>query len=100
MALWREECVHKPLDIPGLKVDAEAAAGANALFVGMPNLLRRRAESIPGRAGFGARMKKEEFPGIMGNMLPGNSFPQICVVSVMQSAESGISSQEYGSSVD
>jgi len=26
--------------------------------------------------------KKEEFPGIMGNMLPGNSFPQICVVSV------------------
>jgi hypothetical protein len=45
-------------------------------------------------------MKKEEFPGIMGNMLPGNSFPQICVVSVMQSVESGISSQEYGSSVD
>jgi hypothetical protein len=27
-------------------------------------------------------MKKEEFPGFMGNMLPGNSFPQICVVSV------------------
>jgi hypothetical protein len=26
-------------------------------------------------------MKKEEFPGFMGNMLPGNSFPQICVVS-------------------
>jgi len=25
--------------------------------------------------------KKEEFPGFMGNMLPGNSFPQICVVS-------------------
>jgi len=26
--------------------------------------------------------KKEEFPGFMENMLPGNSFPQICVVSV------------------
>jgi hypothetical protein len=26
--------------------------------------------------------KKEEFPGDMENMLPGNSFPQICVVSV------------------
>jgi hypothetical protein len=25
--------------------------------------------------------KKEEFPGTMENMLPGNSFPQICVVS-------------------
>jgi hypothetical protein len=27
-------------------------------------------------------MKKEEFPGSMRNILPGNSFPQICVVSV------------------
>ncbi len=27
------------------------------------------------------RAKKEEFPGFMDNMLPGNSFPQICVVS-------------------
>jgi hypothetical protein len=26
--------------------------------------------------------KKEEFPGLMENMVPGNSFPQICVVSV------------------
>jgi hypothetical protein len=25
--------------------------------------------------------KKEEFPGFMQNMLPANSFPQICVVS-------------------
>jgi hypothetical protein len=31
--------------------------------------------------------KKEEFPGFMGNMLPGNSFPQICVVSEMSFAE-------------
>jgi hypothetical protein len=30
----------------------------------------------------GAERKKEEFPGNMENMLPGNSFPQICVVSV------------------
>jgi hypothetical protein len=29
--------------------------------------------------------KKEEFPGFMENMLPGNSFPQICVVSVNKS---------------
>jgi hypothetical protein len=28
--------------------------------------------------------KKEEFPGFMENMLPGNSFPQICVVSVIE----------------
>jgi hypothetical protein len=31
--------------------------------------------------------KKEEFPGSMGNMLPRNSFPQICVVSVNHSVE-------------
>jgi hypothetical protein len=31
------------------------------------------------------KKKKEEFPGFMENMLPGNSFPQICVVSVNQS---------------
>jgi hypothetical protein len=30
--------------------------------------------------------KKEEFPGFMGNMAPGNSFPQICVVSVSENA--------------
>jgi hypothetical protein len=29
--------------------------------------------------------KKEEFPGFMENMPPGNSFPQICVVSVNKS---------------
>jgi hypothetical protein len=32
----------------------------------------------------GTAKKKEEFPGFMGNMLPGNSFPQICVVSVSE----------------
>jgi hypothetical protein len=31
--------------------------------------------------------EKEEFPGFMENMLPGNSFPQICVVSVHKSGE-------------
>ena len=30
--------------------------------------------------------KKEEFPGFMDNMLSGNSFPQICVVSVNESS--------------
>jgi hypothetical protein len=88
------------LDVFGLKVDAEAATGATALFVGMQNLSRRRAEIDPGRAGFGAKKKKEEFPGVMGNMLPGNSFPQICVVSVVHSGESGFFAQGYGSSVD
>jgi hypothetical protein len=33
--------------------------------------------------------KKEEFPGLMENMLPGNSFPQICVVSVNKCVEIG-----------
>jgi hypothetical protein len=33
----------------------------------------------------GREKKKEEFTGFMENMLPGNSFPQICVVSVNQS---------------
>jgi hypothetical protein len=31
------------------------------------------------------KTKKEEFPGLMENMMPGNSFPQICVVSVNES---------------
>jgi hypothetical protein len=40
------------------------------------------------RANPGSRcVKKEEFPGFMENMLPGNSFPQICVVSVNESVE-------------
>jgi hypothetical protein len=30
------------------------------------------------------KTKKEEFPGFMLFMQPGNSFPQICVVSVEQ----------------
>jgi hypothetical protein len=44
--------------------------------------------------------KKEEFPGFMVRMQPGNSFPQICVVSVNKSVEKPRSSQEYGSSGD
>jgi hypothetical protein len=31
---------------------------------------------------FSEKEKKEEFPGTMQFMRPGNSFPQICVVSV------------------
>jgi hypothetical protein len=30
---------------------------------------------------FAAEDKKEEFTGLMDHMVPGNSFPQICVVS-------------------
>jgi hypothetical protein len=32
-------------------------------------------------------VKKEEFPGLMDDMQPENSFPQICVVSVNKSVE-------------
>jgi hypothetical protein len=39
--------------------------------------------------------KKEEFPGIMGNMPPGNSFPQICVVSINKSVENFKMAQDY-----
>jgi hypothetical protein len=40
--------------------------------------------------------KKEEFSGLMDNMLPENSFPQICVVSVNHFVENDIIPQEYG----
>jgi hypothetical protein len=43
----------------------------------------------------GRKRKKEEFPGIMENMLPGNSFPQICVVSVNKSVGIAHITQEY-----
>jgi hypothetical protein len=46
-----------------------------------------RPETGTRRSVFAATAKKEEFPGFMGNMLPGNSFPQICVVSVNESVE-------------
>jgi hypothetical protein len=36
----------------------------------------------------------------MGYMLPGNSFPQICVVSVTHSLSVSAIAQDYGSSVD
>jgi hypothetical protein len=36
----------------------------------------------------------------MKNILPGNSFPQICVVSVNDSLDVVESAQDYGSSVD
>jgi hypothetical protein len=35
----------------------------------------------------------------MGNMLPGNSFPQICVVSVYKSGEIIISAQDHERSI-
>jgi hypothetical protein len=42
------------------------------------------------------KAKKEEFPGFMENMLPRNSFPQICVVSVNKYVENSETLQEYG----
>jgi hypothetical protein len=36
----------------------------------------------------------------MGNMLPGNSFPQICVVSVNESVENLFFTQDYKWRVD
>ena len=42
--------------------------------------------------------KKEEFSDIMENMLPENSFPQICVVSVNESVGNVDLVQEYGRS--
>jgi hypothetical protein len=41
------------------------------------------------------KTKKEEFPGVMENMPPGNSFPQICVVSVNKYVEIAGKTQEY-----
>jgi hypothetical protein len=41
------------------------------------------------------KMKKKEFPGFMENMPPGNSFPQICVVSVYKSVRKRCLRQEY-----
>jgi hypothetical protein len=46
------------------------------------------------------KRKKEEFPGIMGNMLPGNSFPQICVVTVLNTPYNQGFAQDYGRSID
>ena len=40
--------------------------------------------------------KKEEFPGLMENMIPGNSFPQICVVSVNECVGNGHLTQRHG----
>jgi hypothetical protein len=46
------------------------------------------------------RRKKEEFSGFTLNMLPENSFPQICVVSVNESVEISRFRQDYVRSVD
>jgi hypothetical protein len=53
----------------GLRRDQQMLAGELRVMAGTAGL--------EGRGG----AKKEEFTGFMGNMLPGNSFPQICVVS-------------------
>jgi hypothetical protein len=46
-----------------------------------------RANRVRCRLGSREALKKEEFPGFMVHMQPGNSFPQICVVSVIECAE-------------
>jgi hypothetical protein len=56
-------------------------------------------KGLADRTRFNKEMKKEEFPGIMRNMPPGNSFPQICVVSVNKSVEIRQIPQEYGRSM-
>jgi hypothetical protein len=50
-----------------------------------------------GRADFAnpGTNKKEEFPGFMDNMQPGNSFPQICVVSGNSFVDDAADAQEY-----
>jgi hypothetical protein len=40
-------------------------------------------------------MKKEEFPGYMVAMQPGNSFPQICVVAEYRLREVVNNAQDY-----
>ena len=42
-----------------------------------------------------AAEKKKEFTGLMNTMAPGNSFPQICVVSINKIVEKTIMAQEY-----
>jgi hypothetical protein len=54
------------------------------------------SEGDTAESGSCKNVKKEEFPGFMENMLPGNSFPQICVVSVNKSVEKLEIAQEYG----
>jgi dihydroorotate dehydrogenase len=44
--------------------------------------------------------KEEEFSGFMKDMRPGNSSPQIFVVSVNNSVENRLSLQDYGWRVD
>jgi hypothetical protein len=81
------------------------ASGSACLFSGrLKEIFSRAVESErqlfgnPDRThGIGDRemRKKEEFLGIMENMLSRNSFPQICVVSVNQFLRIAEIRQEY-----
>jgi hypothetical protein len=65
-------------------------------------LINGRRDSWRAERVFGTRdekNKKEEFPGIMENTMPENSFPQICVVSVNKCVGNADMLQEYGRSV-
>ena len=62
---------------------------------------RRPEKRLGGEAGGGETnvIRQEEKRGVprpMGNMLPGNSFPQICVVSVNHSVENQAVWQGHG----
>jgi hypothetical protein len=54
-----------------------------------------RGEAGEGGRSKGKIKKKEEFSGLMDNMRPENSFPQICVVSVKHYVENGRAHQDY-----
>jgi hypothetical protein len=64
--------------------DARIKSGIYALDAPMHGWTRGRAKGEETKL-ISREEKKEEFPGIMENMPPGNSFPQICVVSVNES---------------
>jgi hypothetical protein len=79
----------------------EIEAGATGLDSTMQGLTWERAECTQRRTeAHHEEQKKEEFPGLMGNMPPGNSFPQICVVTVFDFPDNQGFAQDYGRSVD
>ena len=53
-----------------------------------------------GRTVFSWEAKKEEFPGGITKMIPGNSFPQICFVAVMEFVEIEGGRQGHGGICD
>src|SRR5580692_7760959 len=58
-----------------------------------------QAANRSNQGGLEPKDKKEGFPGIMGDIVPENSFPHICVVSVIESRRGLEIKQEYEGSV-